>query len=197
MSNFADFQIISIDVPWDYPRRSNKGTRFGLGMSRYEGMKKEAIYKLPVGDLAATNAALFFWVTAPKIRANYIPLEIMFTCFRRWGFDYKTKAFCWVKLSQKKKQRILPGHYTASNTEDCYLAIRGRLPLLRKLTPQILFTTQVFPHSRKPGEAQARMLEMYGDRPRVELFATEQTPGWVAWGQALTGKQTMEEFFKL
>lgn len=190
------FNIISLDIPWDYPRRNNAATRFGQGMSRYAGMKRPDILALPVADLAADNCALFFWVTAPKIRSNYIPLKIMFECFEAWGFDYKSKAFTWVKVSKDGKARKLPGYYGASNTEDCYLAMRGKLQVFTKMVPQVIFAT-IGAHSRKPPEALARMVRMFGPWPRVELFATVQRPGWHSWGKALTGDQTMKEHFKL
>ena len=37
-------------------------------------------------------------------------------------------------------------------------------------------------HSRKPEEVPERIVQLLGDLPRVELFAREEAPGWVAWG---------------
>ena len=37
-------------------------------------------------------------------------------------------------------------------------------------------------HSAKPKEARARIVELMGDVPRIELFARERVTGWDAWG---------------
>ena len=33
-------------------------------------------------------------------------------------------------------------------------------------------------HSKKPDEARNRIVQLFGDRPRVELFARQYTEGW-------------------
>jgi MT-A70 len=40
-------------------------------------------------------------------------------------------------------------------------------------------------HSRKPDEFAARIERLVGDVPRLELFAREQRPGWISWGNEL------------
>lgn len=37
-------------------------------------------------------------------------------------------------------------------------------------------------HSRKPDEARDKIVELFGDLPRIELFARERVSGWDAWG---------------
>ena len=37
-------------------------------------------------------------------------------------------------------------------------------------------------HSRKPDIARDRIVELFGDIPRIELFAREQVPGWNSHG---------------
>jgi N6-adenosine-specific RNA methylase IME4 len=37
-------------------------------------------------------------------------------------------------------------------------------------------------HSRKPDEARDRIVQLWGDVPRIELFARESSPGWDTWG---------------
>lgn len=186
-----------IDAPWDYNKRLNAQTRFGTGMGKYPGMSKDEILSLRLGEVMADNAALFFWVVAPSLRKNYVPLEIMFECFRAWGFRYVTKAFTWRKIDKTGKQRILPGHYSASNTEDCYLGIRGSLPVRTKLVPQIIDAEIERPHSRKPIEAKRRMKLMFGDVPRVEFFATRTFPGWTSWGNQVAPGRSFADFFGL
>lgn len=37
-------------------------------------------------------------------------------------------------------------------------------------------------HSRKPDEARDKIVELFGDLPRIELFARNKTEGWDVWG---------------
>ena len=37
-------------------------------------------------------------------------------------------------------------------------------------------------HSGKPQIIRDRIVEMFGDLPRIELFAREKTEGWDVWG---------------
>ncbi|MFA5646648.1 MAG: MT-A70 family methyltransferase, partial [Candidatus Ratteibacteria bacterium] len=37
-------------------------------------------------------------------------------------------------------------------------------------------------HSRKPDEVRDKIVELFGDLPRIELFARQKTPGWDVWG---------------
>jgi N6-adenosine-specific RNA methylase IME4 len=37
----------------------------------------------------------------------------------------------------------------------------------------------------KPDVVRDRIVELCGDLPRVELFARQRTPGWLAWGDEL------------
>ncbi len=179
--------LIAADVAWDYNKGRSPQHKFGRGMTRYPGLSKAQILSLPVPDIAAENCALFFWVVPTQLRRDYIPMEIMGECFRAWGFRWITKAFCWVKVDFTGKPRKLPGHYTASNTEDCFLAIRGKMPVATKMVEQVLISP-LAEHSAKPAEAYERMVRMYGDVPRVELFARDQKPGWVALGNQIDGQ---------
>ena len=37
-------------------------------------------------------------------------------------------------------------------------------------------------HSRKPDEVRERIVWVFGDVPRAELFARQRVPAWQAWG---------------
>jgi N6-adenosine-specific RNA methylase IME4 len=47
--------------------------------------------------------------------------------------------------------------------------------------PETLITPRSM-HSRKPLEARSRLVELYGDVPRIELFARNSGDGFEAWG---------------
>jgi N6-adenosine-specific RNA methylase IME4 len=37
-------------------------------------------------------------------------------------------------------------------------------------------------HSKKPDEVRDRIVQLFGDPPRIELFARLRVQGWDAWG---------------
>jgi N6-adenosine-specific RNA methylase IME4 len=37
-------------------------------------------------------------------------------------------------------------------------------------------------HSKKPQEVRNRIELLFGDLPRIELFARQTSPGWDVWG---------------
>lgn len=37
-------------------------------------------------------------------------------------------------------------------------------------------------HSRKPDHVRDDIVSLFGDRPRLEMFARTTTPGWSVWG---------------
>lgn len=171
------YSVIYLDPPWKYAKR-RKETKFGLGMHRYQGMTKNELCCLPVKSIAAENCALFMWHVAPKL-VEYPIGEL----FDAWGFRYATKAFTWIKINKDGTPRQGPGNYTASNSEDCFLGIKGSMTgkLLQKLVPQVIMEP-IQEHSRKPDIVRKRIERMFGDVARIELFARERTCGWSAWG---------------
>lgn len=181
-----------IDPPWPYASRKNAKTRFGLGMHRYQPMKIKDILALPVQDIADDDCALFLWVPCPFIKY----LDPVMTAF---GFRTVTKAFTWIKMDKNGKPRTLPGHYTGSNSEDCWLGIRGHMhdKLKTKLVNQVIFS-EIGEHSEKPNaEVRARISKMYGDFPKIELFARDQAPGWVSLGNEIDGTDIREAIKRL
>ena len=74
------------------------------------------------------------------------------------------------------------GYYTRANNEICLLATKGK-PLKRvsKCVKQVVIS-KIREHSQKPDEVRERIVELFGDLPRVELFARQKTRGWDVWG---------------
>lgn len=173
----ANYQIIYADPPWLYNDKCNAGQR-GAEF-KYSCMGLDALCQLPVASLAAPNCVLFMWVTAPT-------LPDALTLGKAWGFRYKTKGFCWVKTNKDGSIYKGMGHYTRSNTEDCLIFTNGKLPARQdKGISQVIMAPRR-EHSRKPDEAHKRIEQLYGDLPRIELFARTQVPGWDAWGNQTT-----------
>ena len=84
------YSVIYADPPWSY---SGGGAKRNV-TKHYHTMKAKDIYDLPVQDIAADDCLLFMWATFPN-------LEVALETIRRWGFQYKTAAFVWVKRNRK------------------------------------------------------------------------------------------------
>lgn len=189
----SKYQIIYADPPWKYNSRANHKTRFrGGAEGHYSLMTMDEIRSLPLPQLADDNCALFLWTTFPY-------LDEQIKLFNHWGFKYRTVGFTWIKLnSQNGKPFFGVGYYSKSNAEVCLLGIKGRLkPVSNKVSSVVMSPRRL--HSQKPDEVRERIVELFGDLPRVELFARQKTEGWDVWGNEvesdieLSSKQGSDE----
>jgi N6-adenosine-specific RNA methylase IME4 len=185
------FGAILADPPWRF-RTWNKaeavqrrgaashGTNV-CAATHYQTMAIEDIAALPVADLAAEDCALFLWVCWPT-------LEDAWSLIKEWGFSYKTCAFDWTKAHAGQIEMFRDdadalmgmGYWTRSNTEPCLLATRGKPKRLNADVRQGIIEPRR-EHSRKPDCVHER-IERLVDGPYLELFARQQRPGWIVWG---------------
>ena len=181
------FNIIYADPPWKY-RSRNIHSKFGGGAAaHYNLMTMEEIKNLPINELAAENCALFLWVTFPL-------LDEQIKMFKEWGFTYKTLGFSWIKTNKNDKKPCFGvGYYTKSNCEVCLLGIKGQMkPVSNKVSSVIISERRE--HSRKPDEIRDKIVELFGDIPRLELFARKKFDGWKAWGNEIDSDIDMETY---
>lgn len=62
------------------------------------------------------------------------------------------------------------------------LAIKGN-PLKRvNRSVQQVILSKIEEHSKKPNEVRNRIVDLFGDIPRIELFARQTVNGWDCWG---------------
>ena len=174
------YNIIYADPPWPYNirNRDNK-TKFGGGASgQYKLLTFPEIYNLNISSIAAQNCALFLWCTFPKLPQQIKTIEA-------WGFTFKTVGFNWVKTNKNNSKPFFGvGYYTKSNSEVCLLGIKGKMkPVSNKVSSIIISPRRK--HSQKPDEVRDRIVELFGDLPRVELFARQKTEGWSVWGNEI------------
>lgn len=172
------YKIIYADPPWRYKKYSNSKAQTSdkVRVTPYPSMTLNEIQSLPIPDIAEKDAVLLLWVTLPCI-------EMGLAVIKAWGFTYKTSAFTWVKKNKKGIGWFLGfGHYTRANSELCLLATRGKiLPVLKKNMSQLI-VSPVTHHSKKPDIVREKIIELFGDISRIELFARNNTPGWDVWG---------------
>lgn len=170
------YNVIYADPPWAFRVWSEKGKERSAD-KHYSCMTLDDLKQMPVNSITAGDGcALFMWATFPMLREA---LELI----EAWGFEYKTIAFCWVKQN-KNSDRIFKGmgYYTRSNAEICLLATRGRVLERKSRSVSSVIISHIERHSKKPAETRDRIVELFGDLPRIELFARETTPGWDCWG---------------
>lgn len=167
------YKLIYADPPWNFKVRSEKGK----GRSpKYRTTDVSELAKLDIQSIADKDSALAMWVTDPMIPQG---LELM----KAWGFTFKTVLFYWVKLNKSEQDYFMgTGYYTRANPEQCWIGTMGKgLKRINAAIPRLLVKS-VEEHSKKPHSIRLRLEALYGNIPRVELFAREKPKGWDAWG---------------
>ena len=174
------YKVIYADPPWAYRNYEDTTASRWVG-NHYPVFGVDDLSVLPVGQVADKDCALFLWTTPPC-------LQEALSVIKAWGFQYKTKAFCWVKTNKKSDSWFWGmGYWTRANTEDCWLCTRGSPKRASAGVHQVV-KAPVSKHSQKPIAVRDRIVQLCGDVPRLELFARERTPGWDAMGFDIDGK---------
>ena len=168
------YQIIYADPPWHFHNYADQTASRWVG-NQYPVLSVDDICRLPLASITDNNCVLFLWTTAPCLmEAVRVVTE--------WGFQYKTKAFCWVKTNVNTMGLFTGmGYWTRSNTEDCWLATKGNPKRLNADVHQVIMS-DVMGHSHKPAIVREKIVQLMGDLPRIELFARRKVDGWDTWG---------------
>ena len=182
------YGLILADPPWHYNQRApHKKTRFGGGVhSNYQTLTLDALKALPVASLADDTCVLAMWVTGPHMHVAKDVIEA-------WGFRYvETVLFVWIKTTSKSGQPFYgPGFYTGSNAEYVMLGRRGKPDVAKRGVSQVILEPHPrdergkIIHSRKPASVRDKLVTLFGDVPRIELFARESVDGWDALGDQI------------
>ena len=176
------FNLIYADPPWKFKVYGEDG-RQKAPDAHYETMSIENIFEVRVDQVAAKDALMAVWVYDPML-----PDALMLA--DQWGFEFVTVLFRWMKGNGQGRlfddgERLQYGlgyHTRGGGCEECWLFKRGKgLPVLRHDIRKEFYSTRR-EHSRKPDEVRGWLVDLYGDVPRIELFARTQTPGWASWG---------------
>lgn len=175
-------QLIYADPPWRFEVRS-----------RETGLEKAAdrhYDTLTVGEMigmapaTAKNALMVMWVYDPML-----PEALQLAS--AWGFSFVTVAFRWFKVRPSQlhlfedadKACFGLGYHTRGGAcEEAWLFKRGKglKPLRHDIRKEFIAPRRQ--HSRKPDEVAQWLVDLYGDVPRLEMFARTRRPGWDAMG---------------
>lgn len=175
------YKIIYADPPWNFRVWSDKG-KGRSAENHYPVMNLEDIQTLDIQSISENNCTLFLWATMPLLPQA---LETI----NAWGFKYKTVAFTWVKTNKKSPGLFTGlGYTTRSNCELCLLATKGKT--LQRVSKSVhsVIMSPVGEHSAKPPETRDRIVSLFGDISRIELFARERCEGWDCIGYDIDGK---------
>lgn len=170
------YSVIYADPPWFYNKRKDPTKSFGKGAAgHYNVMKIDEIASIPIQRIAEKNCVLFLWVTFPNLIDGI-------NLFEKWGFKYTTLGFSWIKTYPKNGKPVFGiGYYAKSNCEVCLMGIKGKMkPVSNSVSSCVISPRRE--HSRKPDEVRERIVELFGDVPRIELFARQWAEGWDCWG---------------
>lgn len=202
------YNLILTDPPWHYAARISRGpgtrTKFGNGAEGHYPLMKDAellAMAEQVKAIADKNCALLMWATFPR-------LDFGIELLKAWGFRYSTVAFVWVKTTHRAREKFSnwlvrwddflkllpatgPGAYTASNVEIVLLGVRGSMPPKKRMQGQLIFAPRR-EHSRKPDEVRERIVEIWGDVPRCEMFCRHPAEGWDSFGHGVDGRDIRE-----
>lgn len=182
------YSVIYADPAWKFGSRlANGNDKNGIVNLKqvkigdnYTVMTTKEICELPIKQIAADDCALFIWTTDAH-------LEDCIKVINAWGFKYKTIAFNWLKKEKSGVQSCYIGYWTTKCGEICLLATKGNMSkYLKKRNVRQLVEATRGKHSEKPNEVRKRIVEMFGDIPKVELFARQNFEGWDAWGNEVS-----------
>ncbi len=177
------YEIVYADPPWSYynDMTVNPDCTTVKGMRRppYPVMSIKDICELPVKNILAENAILFIWST--DYHLGRCIAEVM----PSWGFEYKTIGFVWAKKNKAGEQVSFMGAYTKkSGCELCLIGTRGmdahKMVVNHKINSFV--ESPRTEHSKKPDSIRDSIVELVGERKRIELFARDNFNGWDAWG---------------
>jgi len=173
------YNIIYADPPWYFPAnygKIGKSRLSGFGAElRYHLMTDDELLSVPVKELTGDNCALFLWVVNSKIDFG---IEVL----KHWGFSYKTVVFNWIKTARESGiPNCRLGYWTLGGSELCLLGIKGKMKPVCHNVRQVVLHHRIG-HSVKPAVFRDNIVNLFGDIPRIELFAREKTKGWDVWG---------------
>lgn len=183
------FEILYADPPWKYKDKAQAGNRGAE--CKYPVLDLKALMELPVAEVMAPNSVAFIWGTWPL-------LDDVQQLMTSWGFRYKTCGFLWVKKNKKSTDTNFwgMGNWSRSNTEFCLLGVRGKPKRVARNIHQVI-EHPIMKHSEKPAIVREKIVQLAGDKPRLELFTRHVVDGWTGLGNHLDSRDIRESLPEL
>jgi len=174
------YKVIYADPPWRYGSKTRLNNGAGKSIKKlsehYDTMSIEEIKALNVKDIIDNDSACFMWCTDSHLKEG---IEVM----EAWGFKYKTIAFNWIKKTKNGNTCVNVAPWTLKSTELCLFGTKGAMTKYKKNNSvRQLVEAERSKHSKKPQEVRDRIVDLFGDVPRLEMFAREPSIGWDCFG---------------
>lgn len=173
------YNVIYADPPWQFGSKSYQDSNremLKLEETQYQTMSIQQIKELPIKNITAGDCICFMWVTDAHLKEGIEVLE-------SWGFKYKTIGFNWIKYYASGIECVNFAPWTLKSWEICLIGIKGSMGKYKKSNNiQGLLKEIRTKHSEKPLEARKRIDLLFGDIPKLELFARQESEGWDVWG---------------
>jgi site-specific DNA-methyltransferase (adenine-specific) len=187
------YEIIYADPAWSFGDRLRSSKKKADGKMDYRELERhyntmsiKEMCEIPVNNITADNSVLSMWTTDAH-------LESAMKVINAWGFKYKTIGFIWNKKTNKGNQVCFMGKWTMKGSEICLLATKGKAhSMIEKHNVRQLVEAERQKHSKKPDEVRNRIVELLGNRPRLEMFCRESKQGWDVWGNEVENSITIE-----
>lgn len=181
----ADYQIVLADPPWRFTVWDRVSGLKKAADFHYDTMTDSNLLGLPVAEWVAKNAFLALWVVDPQ-------LPFALDLAKAWGFPkFVTVLFRWFKTTDDQLRLFNPtprpafglGYHTRGGAcEEVWLFKRGRGLRVKRHDIRKEFFAPLREHSRKPDEVPGWVVDLYGDKSRLELFSRTTRAGWDAYG---------------
>jgi len=210
-SDRRPYEILLSDCAWQYRDEANDGER-GV-VHKYDVMSVEDLCALDVQAHMAPESCCFMWATSPMLPEAFRVMKAWGYEYSTVAFVWVKTRSPRTDEVRKIVRRRLPtmetradsivnelaaaglvprkfhlgmGASTRCNVEMVLLGLRGKLGRIDASVRQLVFAP-LGEHSAKPPEVRDRIVQLLGDRPRLELFARDRVEGWAAWGNQCPG----------
>lgn len=177
------YNIIYADPAWSFKNKNTGGSGKSGANAVYPVMTVQEICALPIQNIADDNCVLFMWWSPSQPKEALAVVDA-------WGFELKNMiGFNWIKLTRKGLPFFGMGFYTRMGSECVLIAKKGKLSRI-SASVRSCFSYPVGKHSEKPIIVRDKIIELYGDIPRIELFCREKKDGWDGWGNEIVSDIT-------
>lgn len=179
LAQSGPYEIVLADCPWPYTGDPNKMAAAG---KHYDLMSLKELAALPVPRILAKKAAVFMWATCPRLPDAVDTL-------RSWGLHYRGIPYIWVKTTKEGRPigpQGVPPTFVKPVVELLLVGTTNSLgrpfPIKSSKHRQLILAPRG-KHSEKPLIFSELIVDLCGARPRIELFARKENPGWDRWGK--------------
>jgi N6-adenosine-specific RNA methylase IME4 len=164
------YGVIVADPEWRFEPWSCETGMDRSASNHYPTSTLEVIKSRDVSSIAADDAVLCLWATAPMLPQALSVMDA-------WGFEYRSN-YVWAK------DRVGTGYWSRNAHEHWLIGVRGNIPAPAMGTQwDSIVEAPVGEHSAKPPVFLQMLEEYYPNLKRIELNCRGPArPGWDAWG---------------